>query len=49
MDGRVVDGILTGPLAGPTIGGARAQVGSYAFSEEEEKLVIDNLQRLGYT
>ncbi len=50
MDGHAIKGILTAddnrPLEAADV---VRDPGSYAFSKEDEKLVIDNLQRLGYT
>jgi predicted AlkP superfamily phosphohydrolase/phosphomutase len=51
MDGRAIKEILADPR--PTLSLSEADVTgedrAYAFSEEDEKRVMDNLKRLGYT
>ncbi len=51
MDGRHVDEILVEPgrLQFRELVDVSGEVRAYAFSEKEEKQVMDNLRRLGYT
>ena len=51
FDGEALDSMLARPKAKRSLqtAGALGEDREYAFSEKEEKLVMDNLKRLGYT